>query len=320
MIVSTPLTSATSTTTATTTTAHKSGPRSFTYGGQHLLLKKKYTNKSVDEIDSFETKHSTNENLNHQNNMSYIYKQQLQQQQQQINSNKNVTSASFINRKDSIDALDSISKNTLKCVDTNSDNNGSSNFTVSPSMSSSPGSTNNNNSNKIIKQATTTTTTNSQDDLQLIDSTMSPISSNNSAISPHLMSTSSSTNLSNSNLSNGINVNNNSNNKINSNIQTIPTRFVDRRVSTSVNQTYKFNYQEAGQKLARKAQEQLKTVEKCKEKNNDELVVVANKDSPKKVQTTNKESELSGSSPISDDWQNVIIKFFSFFLFSYDFM
>jgi hypothetical protein len=312
VIVSTPLTSATAT---TTTTAHKSGPRSFTYGGQQLLLKKKYTNKSVDEIDSFETKHNTNENLNHQNNMSYIYKQQLQQQQQ-INSNKNVTSASFINRKDSIDALDSISKNTLKCVDSNNDNNGSSNFTVSPSMSSSPGSTNNNNSNKINKQATNTTT-NSQDDLQLIDSTMSPISSNNSAISPHLMSTSSSTNLSNSNLSNGINVNNNSNNKINSNIQTIPTRFVDRRVSTSVNQTYKFNYQEAGQKLARKAQEQLKTVEKCKEKNNDEIVVVVanNKDSSKTVQTTNKESELSGSSPISDDWQNVIIKFFSFFFF-----
>jgi hypothetical protein len=43
----------------------------------------------------------------------------------------------------------------------------------------------------------------------------------------------------------------------------IPTRFIDRRVSTSVTNTdpYKFNvnYSEAGQRLARKAQEQLKS-------------------------------------------------------------
>jgi hypothetical protein len=49
----------------------------------------------------------------------------------------------------------------------------------------------------------------------------------------------------------------------------IPTRFVDRRVSTSVAQSdpYRFNvnYSEAGQRLARKAQEQLKVVEKVKD-------------------------------------------------------
>ena len=251
-----------------------------------LLLKKKYNNiiKSLEEIDSLDLNKQINENLN--TNMSYIYKQpsqlnttktQLDKANSRRSSSIQIESTAQTIRKDSIDA-DSFTNSKII--------NSTSAFTSS--SFSSPGSTQNQ-------------TADSQDDLQLIDSTMSPISSStNSALSPHLISsTSSSTNLSNSNLAPKV-----------TQLNQIPTRFVDRRVSTCVNQTYKFNYQEAGQRMARKAQEQLKTVEKCKE---DEVALeAANK-------ARMAEISANGGS-IGDDWQNVCSVNLFLFFFLYNFL
>lgn len=249
--------------------------------------------------------------------MSFIYKPQPQLVTKLNEANKlarSVNASSVATRKDSIDAIDSfigVKTNGLKSTDAN--------FTSSPSVSSSsPGTTNhhhhhhqNTNGNDLnLNKVENYNLADSQDDLQLIDSTMSPISSStNSAISPHLISTSSSTNLSNStsNLNGSTSQTSGSNNTVKPNTTNtitttcIPTRFVDRRVSTSVGQqTYKFNYSEAGQRMARKAQEQLKTVEKSKE--TDSLLV----DSASPVSPLSKQNgDPNTNGLINEDWQNV---------------
>ncbi|CAF0711793.1 unnamed protein product [Brachionus calyciflorus] len=132
----------------------------------------------------------------------------------------------------------------------------------------------------------------SQEDLRLIDANCSPISST-SVASPRFVQTQ---NLTNNN-SNLPTPNSNPNPKI-------PTRYFDRRVSTSVmdSNPYKFNvnYSAAGQQLAKKAHEQLKTVEKSKElkkleseKKNNATVV------KKKNDYINNDDES-----LNDDWQN----------------
>jgi hypothetical protein len=241
--------------------------------------------------------------------MSYIYKpngtgnklnakplKPLQINSNEYNpNNKKFNNNSQSNLKDSVETIDSLSNKN------NSDNNLSSS---SPSSSISS----NLNSN-CINNTNTTTNTNgnleldtnnsvtnsnknnnetlgSQEDLGLIESAMSPISSTNSALSPHLVS----------------NCNNNSSS--NNNVQTIPTRFIDRRVSNGVAQSdpYKFNvnYSEAGQRLARKAQEQLKTVEKSKEETQEVIITTS---------SNRRNSDYFGNNndeaPIGDDWQNV---------------
>ncbi len=295
-----------------------------------LLLKKKYNSnnkKIIKSADELET------STNGPDNMSYIYKQQTQlvtnkNTNNNISNTKNQRSASI-----QIDAIDSFllgknlapSKNSSKHPNSNND---SSNFTSSPS-SSSPGSIAGG-ANHHMQASTLPNSsghlssnnylTDSQDDLQLIDSTMSPISSStNSAISPHLLSTSSSANLSNSN-SNlaGINsalggsAGSQQQQTTNNKTMVIPTRFVDRRVSTGVNQTYKFNYSEAGKKMAKQAQEQLKTVEKCKEKNEDAAPTLDPVRS-KRAENSNGSGSGSGGGSINDDWQNVSASLFFFF-------
>ena len=264
------------------------------------------SSSSFDCVDDI----NTNRNINSTNkNMSYIYKpngtgnklnakplKPLQINSNEYNpNNKKFNNNSQSNLKDSVETIDSLSNKN------NSDNNLSSS---SPSSSISS----NLNSN-CINNTNTTTNTNgnleldtnnsvtnsnknnnetlgSQEDLGLIESAMSPISSTNSALSPHLVS----------------NCNNNSSS--NNNVQTIPTRFIDRRVSNGVAQSdpYKFNvnYSEAGQRLARKAQEQLKTVEKSKEETQEVIITTS---------SNRRNSDYFGNNndeaPIGDDWQNV---------------
>jgi len=99
--------------------------------------------------------------------------------------------------------------------------------------------------------------------------------------------------------------------------QPIPTRYIDRRVSTSVIQSdpYKFNvnYSEAGQKLAKKAQEQLKTVEKCKELGLNATGASGTTSQSGSTSTSRRNSELlmnENGSLVSDDWQNVSLSNF----------
>ena len=91
------------------------------------------------------------------------------------------------------------------------------------------------------------------------------------------------------------------------NTQHIPTRYVDRRISTSAlpADPHKFNvnYSTAGQKLARKAQELLKSVEISKESETPASNDTAN------IATTPTHNADSLSNGISDDWQNVILVF-----------
>ena len=271
-----------------------------------ILSASPQSSSSFDCVDDI----NTNRNINSTNkNMSYIYKpngtgnklnakplKPLQINSNEYNpNNKKFNNNSQSNLKDSVETIDSLSNKN------NSDNNLSSS---SPSSSISS----NLNSN-CINNTNTTTNTNgnleldtnnsvtnsnknnnetlgSQEDLGLIESAMSPISSTNSALSPHLVS----------------NCNNNSSS--NNNVQTIPTRFIDRRVSNGVAQSdpYKFNvnYSEAGQRLARKAQEQLKTVEKSKEETQEVIITTS---------SNRRNSDYFGNNndeaPLGDDWQNV---------------
>jgi hypothetical protein len=103
----------------------------------------------------------------------------------------------------------------------------------------------------------------------------------------------------------------------------IPTRFIDRRVSTGVasSDPYKFNvnYSEAGQRLAKKAHQQIKTLEKSKE-----VEVVIDNDghsvsssSSRRLSNTSTEAINnfdSSSNLLGDDWQNVIVFLISIFL------
>lgn len=138
--------------------------------------------------------------------------------------------------------------------------------------------------------------TESHEDLRLIDTTMSPMSSttpNSGLASPHHQI-------------------NTSLNNINAQ-PIIPTRFTDRRVSAGLVQTdpYKFNvnYSEAGQRLAKKAQEQLKTLEKSKEVpeiNGNSDVITTKSLNSRRMSSDNFNMETAPSS-IGDDWQNVLI-------------
>jgi hypothetical protein len=137
------------------------------------------------------------------------------------------------------------------------------------------------------------------DDARSSDSpstTNSPLSSSNSSNSPTSPNQQSITTTSSTNLTS----------------QSIPTRYIDRRVSTSVIQSdpYKFNvnYSEAGQKLAKKAQEQLKTVEKCKELSVNAAGAAGTNSLSGSRTTSRRNSELlmnENGSLVSDDWQNV---------------
>ena len=95
----------------------------------------------------------------------------------------------------------------------------------------------------------------------------------------------------------------------------IPTRlFTDRRVSSGLvsSDPYKFNvnYSEAGQRLAKKAQEQLKTLEKSKEVpdttqgNNSESIKTKSLNS-RRLSADNFNSLESTPNAFGDDWQNV---------------
>lgn len=183
--------------------------------------------------------------------MSYIYKTQTfaKQQSNDLLANSNL--------KDSVETIDSFTSSTNSSILNAKSSNNQALFS-SPSSSSSYSA----NLNTDLSSTNNLAAKNgleSQEDLRLIDSTMSPISSTNSVASPRLISGSSN------------NINSNANNHSSGTVQSIPTRFVDRRVSTSIIESnpYKFNvnYSEAGQRLAKKAQEQLKTVEKSKELN-----------------------------------------------------
>lgn len=102
----------------------------------------------------------------------------------------------------------------------------------------------------------------------------------------------------------------------------IPTRFIDRRVSTGVTSSdpYKFNvnYSEAGQRLAKKAHLQIKTLEKSKE-----VEVVVDNDghsisssSSRRLSNTSTEAINnfdSSSNLLGDDWQNVMVFLVSIF-------
>jgi hypothetical protein len=94
----------------------------------------------------------------------------------------------------------------------------------------------------------------------------------------------------------------------------IPTRYVDRRVSTSVTSAdpYKFNvnYSEAGQRLAKKAQEQLKVAEKIKETAaaNAEVVVTSSSirnSGSRRNSTDAAAGNGNETSEMGDDWQYV---------------
>ena len=129
---------------------------------------------------------------------------------------------------------------------------------------------------------------------------ISPAMSTNSAISPQ--------NLNSSNSNSTTNL---------SNVPNIPTRFVDRRVSTSIMQSdpYKFNvnYSEAGQRLAKKAQEQLKCVEKSKEdlidnqQQQQQQQTISQSINNSKNNNNNKKDYVYSLNDVNngEDWQNV---------------
>lgn len=183
------------------------------------------------------------------------------------------------------------------------------------------------NNNNVVNSSSpcvvTATTTNnassnqldSQEDLRIVDTSamMSPISSiASTTASPRQLTNSSCS--SNQNISHSTAINNNNNNNSqgyqhgfvpSAHQFLIPTRHVDRRVSTSVTQTdpYKFNvnYSEAGQRLARKAQEQLKTVEKLKEATG--LDTPAG--SSRRNSTDAFSSSINDANEFGEDWQYV---------------
>ncbi len=79
-------------------------------------------------------------------------------------------------------------------------------------------------------------------------------------------------------------------------------------------QQFNVNYSEAGQRLARKAQEQLKTVEKSKEikqQQNTSLLASALAYNKRNTNTTPKPTNSSGSGggSTTEDWQNVSFTF-----------
>lgn len=88
----------------------------------------------------------------------------------------------------------------------------------------------------------------------------------------------------------------------------IPTRYIDRRVSAGIIQTdpYKFNvnYSEAGQRLAKQAQAQLKSLEKSKEADTIEMAPVTSSSSSS---SSRRPSSIDNFDPnsIGEDWQNV---------------
>lgn len=92
---------------------------------------------------------------------------------------------------------------------------------------------------------------------------------------------------------------------------TIPTRFVDRRVSAGLVQTdpYKFNvnYSEAGQRLAKQAQAQLKSLEKSKEADTIEVATAPVSSSSSRRPSSN--GDIFDPNAIGDDWQNVNLVF-----------
>lgn len=228
--------------------------------------------------------------------------------------NNNALPAESLNRKDSVETIDSMS-------------NSSTNSSLL-NKNSSASSLGNGNHIKPLDH----NLGDSHEDLQLIDSTMSPISSTNSAaVSPHLTisTSSSSNNISNSSTNlNSTNINNTLNHsqqQAASNTTVIPTRYIDRRVSnTPVEQKFNINYSKAGQELARKAAEQLKTVEKSKEvqKKVNSTAGFLNQSGPvnhkgpsllqaalaynkKPVESGRPKASGSGGGSANDDWQNV---------------
>lgn len=136
-----------------------------------------------------------------------------------------------------------------------------------------------------------------QEELQLIDSQCSPISTTHTTISPRYVNTN--TGRITPNIPTP-----------NSNTATIPTRFFDRRTSNSTKEAnpYKFNvnYSAAGQQLAKKAHEQLKTVEKSKELSAEKNEV--NSMPRRKSDYINHDDES-----LNDDWQNVSIFLFKIY-------
>ncbi|RNA08885.1 hypothetical protein BpHYR1_013839 [Brachionus plicatilis] len=122
----------------------------------------------------------------------------------------------------------------------------------------------------------------------LIDSQCSPISTAHCAVSPRYVDTSSGRGTPNIPTPT-------------STTAAIPTRFFDRRVSSSAKEAnpYRFNvnYSTAGQQLAKKAHEQLKTVEKSKELSGEksDVAIVPRR----KSDYINHDDES-----LNDDWQN----------------
>jgi hypothetical protein len=286
--------------------SHSSSPNENAASTRKLsgcLLKKKYVNN-----DSFKNSNSSEKTISNESNttlshecqeMSFIYRSYNQHQQHQHNQpqqyidtngnkchhstkdidkdnaecqhldNNQIENVALSRKANDIDANNSIQMNIVNSIN----KNGSTKNAPTFSQSQSPrcfAIGENNSSNYHGK----TVNRNSHDEFELIDSTVSPISTN-SATSPHLMSSSSSnantTNCSSSVCNSNTNLNHSSSGAASANgsVQVIPTRFIDRRVSTSLIQSdpYKFNvnYFEAGQRLAKKAQEQLKSLEKTKD-------------------------------------------------------
>jgi trimeric autotransporter adhesin len=94
-----------------------------------------------------------------------------------------------------------------------------------------------------------------------------------------------------------------------STVQNIPTRFIDRRISTSALPVdpHKFNvkYSEVGQKIAQKAQEALK---KTKDVDANEAIIQTISKRSEHFENGNGSGSGSGGGSASDDWQNVSFK------------
>ena len=277
------------------------------------LLRKKFANnnhKKSDDSDAAKAilnNADSNQTLGQANNlnMSCVYKQNVGLNQTKKSIKPNIilnrhsisqidSSSDYLNqlsRKDSFENIDSAISTFRYSTSSTKSVNSNSNFSSSPSPT---------NSNLNSQQSSDNLVTESQTDEE-IQSTMSPISSTTSGISPHL------TNGNNNNNSNNNNMPMSPrNNSTTTTAAVIPTRFMDRRVSTGVFQSdpYKFNvnYVEAGKKLAKKAQEQLKTVEKSKDLKQmsfEEAEILRKRE----AQRANEALEVNG-----DDWQHVCLK------------
>ncbi len=264
---------------------------------------------SADSLNLITSSSSSSSEQQNLSDMPYIYKQPAPQQQQQplnkkqlyINTtpNNKISQGTFtfnqnnnLQRKDSIETLDSISStNSIKLLTTPNKN------TSSSSSSSSVSSTTavkydyyeplimsqiNNNSNNTMMTNNSTI----DDDLDFLPSpTSSGIPTSPSVLSFLSTSSTTLTPLANASASAGY----------------IPTRYTDRRVSTSAIQPdpYRFNvnYSEAGSHLARSAQEQLKIAEQIKE---------AKKEAQRQAAIAAIKSTKDNSSEnVGEDWQNV---------------